>query len=100
MKLFSTLVSRLFLGTSNQEKSSQLTPRKTVNVENFLRVYLDFSVPDESIEDELRQLVNVLEIFVDADGCLSLINSVSNEKVLLIVLDALDEPVVSRLQDL
>ena len=69
-------------------------------MENFLRVYLDFSASDESIQDELRPLVNSLEIFVDADDCLPLINSVSNEKVLLIVLDALGEPVVSRLQDL
>lgn len=97
MKVFSTLVSQLFVGTSNQKTSSQLTPRKTVNVENFLRVYLDFSASDESIEDELRPLVNSLEIFVDADDCLSLINHVSNEKVLLIVLN---EAVVSRLQDL
>ena len=52
------------------------------------------------MQRELRQLVNSLEIFVDADDCLALINSISHEKVLLIVSDELGEPVVSRVQDL
>lgn len=69
-------------------------------MENFLLVYLDSSAPDESIAGELRQLVNYLEIFVDADDCLALINSISTEKVLLIVSDELGEPVVSRVRDL
>jgi hypothetical protein len=69
-------------------------------VENFVLVYLDSSAPSQSIERELRELVNYLEIFDDADNCLALINSISNEKVLLIVSDALGEPVVSRVRDL
>ena len=44
--------------------------------------------------------MNSLEIFVDADDCLALINSISTEKVLLIVSDELGEPVVSRVRDL
>jgi hypothetical protein len=41
-----------------------------------------------------------LKLFDDPDDCIAFINSISNEKIILIVSDALGDPVVSRIQDL
>jgi hypothetical protein len=70
------------------------------NVENFLLVYLDSLVPDDSVLVQFRGLVNYLKMFDDVDDCIAFINSISNEKVIFIVTDALGDPVVSRIQDL
>jgi len=61
---------------------------------------LDSSLPDNSILIKFRGLVNYLKLFDDPDDCIAFINSISNEKVILIVSDALGDPVVSRIQDL
>jgi hypothetical protein len=61
---------------------------------------LDSSTPDISILEKFRGLINYLKIFDDADDCIAFINTISNEKVILIVSDALGDPVVSRIQDL
>lgn len=69
-------------------------------MENFLLVYLDSSAPDESLLIKFRGLVNFFKTFDDPDDCIAFINSISNEKVILFVSDALGDPVVSRIQDL
>jgi hypothetical protein len=61
---------------------------------------LDSSPPDQSVLLQFRGLVNYLKIFDDADDCIAFINTISNEKVVFIVSDALGDPVVSRIQDL
>jgi hypothetical protein len=61
---------------------------------------LDSSSPEESNLIKLRGLVNSLKLFDDPDDCIAFINSISNEKIILIVSDALGDPVVSRIQDL
>ncbi len=89
-----------YLETNTRKKLLNVTPRQTGNVENFLLVYLDSSAPDESILLKLRGLINCIKLFDDADDCIAFINTISNEKVILIVSDALGDPVVSRIQDL
>lgn len=69
-------------------------------MENFLLVYLDSTAPDESLLIKFRGLVNYFKTFDDPDDCIAFINSISTEKVILFVNDALGEPVVSRIQDL
>ncbi|UJR29256.1 hypothetical protein I4U23_010470 [Adineta vaga] len=86
--------------TNSRKKLVNLTPRQDGNVENFLLVYLNSSKPDDSIQQQLRGLVNSLKIFDDPDDCIAFINAVSNEKIIFIVTDALGDPVVSRIQDL
>ncbi len=61
---------------------------------------MDSILPDNSILIKFRGIVNYLKLFDDADDCIAFINSISNEKVILIVSDALGDPVVSRIQDL
>lgn len=90
----------LYLETDSRKKIPSLTPHQVGNVENFLLVYLDSSPPDESNLTKFRGLINSLKLFDDPDDCIAFINSISNEKVVLIVSDALGDPVVSRIQDL
>ncbi len=61
---------------------------------------MDSTLPDNSILIKFRGIVNYLKLFDDTDDCIAFINSISNEKVILIVTDALGDPVVSRIQDL
>ena len=61
---------------------------------------MDSSPPDNSILNQFRGLVNCIKTFDDADDCIAFINTISNEKVVFIVSDALGDPVVSRIQDL
>ncbi|CAF2694528.1 unnamed protein product [Rotaria sp. Silwood2] len=86
--------------TSSRKQIIQSTPRLLGNVENFLLVYLNSSIPDNSLLIKFRSLVNYLKIFDDVDDCIAFINNISNEKIIFIVSDALGDPVVSRIQDL
>ncbi|CAF3908727.1 unnamed protein product [Adineta steineri] len=95
------LLARLGIVTqTNTRKKLTLTRRQIGNVEDFLLVYLDSSAPDHSLTIKLRGLINYLKIFDDADDCIAFINTISNEKVIIIVSDVLGHPVVSRIQDL
>ena len=89
-----------YSGDDTRKKVTNATPRQVGNVENFLLVYLDSSAPDESLLIKFRGLVNYFKTFDDPDDCIAFINSISNEKVILFVNDALGDPVVSRIQDL
>lgn len=89
-----------YLETNLREKPVHSTPRLSGNAENFLFVYLDSSVPDNSLLFKFRRLVNYLKIFDDVDDCIAFINNISNEKIIFVVSDALGDPVVSRIQDL
>ncbi|CAF0923583.1 unnamed protein product [Rotaria sordida] len=86
--------------TNSRKKFIQSTPRLTGNVENFLLVYLDSLIPDNSLLIKFRALINYLKIFDDVDDCIAFINNISNEKIIFIVSDALGDPIVSRIQDL
>ncbi|CAF1630017.1 unnamed protein product, partial [Adineta ricciae] len=86
--------------TSSRKKLANLIPRQVGNVENYLLVYLDLSPLDDSIALQLRGLINYLKAFDDPDDCVAFINTITNEKVIFIVTDALGDPVVSRIQDL
>ncbi|CAF1931645.1 unnamed protein product [Rotaria magnacalcarata] len=86
--------------TNSRKKSIHSTPRLIGNTENFLLVYLNSAIPEDSLVMEFRSLVNYLKIFDDVDDCIAFINNISNEKIIFIVSDALGDPVVSRIQDL
>ncbi len=90
----------LYLETHSRKKLINATPRQKGNVENFLLVYLDSTLPDNSLLIKFRGLVNYIKLFDDVDDCIAFINSILNEKVIFIVTDTLGDPVVSRIQDL
>ena len=89
-----------YVETSSRKKIINTIPRQIGNVENFLIVYLDLLMPDNLFISKFRALVNYLKILDDVDDCIAFINSISNEKIIFIVTDALGEPVVSRIQNL
>lgn len=58
------------------------------------------SPPKESNLIEFHGLINSMKLFDDLDDCIAFINSISNEKVILLVSDVLSDSVVSRIQGL
>lgn len=65
------------------------------NVENFVVVWLDAAIGSntdtQKSKDQLQQLVNAVKIFTNPDECRTFIESVKEEKIFLIVSDALGE---------
>lgn len=75
-------------------------PREKGNVENFILIYLHPIYPNPSILTRLRGLINHVKIFDDSDDCLALINTITNERILLIIDQSLHENILSRIDEL
>lgn len=84
----------------NTESSIGNAPRQKGNVEYFMLAYLNSTYPDSSTIIKLRGLVNFLKIFDDVDDCVAFINSISNEKVILILSENFSNSILSRIEDL
>ena len=82
------------------EPSVGNAPRQRGNVEYFILVYLNSIYPDDSIIKQLRSLVNFLKIFDDIDDCMAFINSISNEKLILIISNSYSSSILPRIEDL
>ena len=74
------------------------------NVENFVVVWLDAAIGSntdtQKSKDQLQQLVNAVKIFTNPDECRTFIESVKEEKIFLIVSDALGEQFVPAVHDM
>ncbi|CAF4208851.1 unnamed protein product, partial [Rotaria sordida] len=74
-------------------------------VQNFLLVWLDEKF-DETVDDyghsikQLRRTVNTIETFCETDECIEYILQLQNQKILLIISDALCETVVPRVHNM
>jgi len=93
-------LKNLNLENNSRKKSFVWHPHQLGNVENNILVYLDDQIFDRTLLNQFRSLINSIEFFSDADDCIAFINTISNEKVYLIVNDRLGDPVVSKIQDL
>jgi tetratricopeptide (TPR) repeat protein len=85
-------------------KSASTQPLRR-NVENFVVVWLDATVHDEKDDvqkskNELKRIVNEIQIFSDADLSIDWIKNIKDEKVFLIISGSLVEQVMSSIQDL
>ncbi len=73
-------------------------------VQNFHLVWLDGSM-DETNDDcrnsitKLRQVVNTVNIFVDADECIDFITDIK-EKVFMVISGEFSQPIISIVQDI
>lgn len=67
------------------ETSSNVNFREKGNVEWFTLIYLHSSPPDQSKIQKIRRLINFVKSFDDTDDCVAYINSISNQKAILIV---------------
>lgn len=74
--------------------------REKGNVENFALVYLHTSYPDESIIKQLRSIVNFMKIFNDIDDCVAFINTISYEKIVLILSNSFADSILPRIGEL
>ncbi|CAF3377101.1 unnamed protein product [Rotaria sp. Silwood2] len=74
-------------------------------VQNFLLVWLDAKI-DEHKEDfkysltQLRNIVNTVEVFIDADQCIDYLKSIKDEKIFLIVSGKLGKKTVSLVHNM
>src|SRR5271167_4285411 len=84
-------------------------PRRPPNVrmvQNFHLVWLDGSIDEINNDDcrksitQLRQVVNNVNTFTDADECIDFIIDIKQEKTFMIVSEALCQMIVPIVQDL
>ncbi|CAF3484833.1 unnamed protein product [Adineta steineri] len=98
------LLTRLGIMRQQQVEHAEPTignaPRQKGNVEYFILVYLHSTYPDKSTIKHLRSLVNFFKIFDDTDDCTAFINSISNEKIILILSNSFSNSILERVEDL
>ncbi|CAF1182382.1 unnamed protein product [Adineta steineri] len=82
------------------EVTSDISIRERGNVEHFALIYLHSSSPAEKVIKQLRNLVNFVKIFNDTDDCVAFINSISYEKIILIISNLFSHSILPRIQEL
>ena len=86
------------MATSSKSQSTDF------NTESFASLWLDQNVnkteDNLQTQQELRQLINHLRTFDNADQCEQYIRKITKEKVILIVSGSLGRELVPRLHDL
>jgi hypothetical protein len=94
---------------ATSSKPSSIGPRrppKTRMVQNFHLLWLDASIDEDNNDDchnsitKLRQIVNTVKTFTDADKCVDFITDIKKENTLMIVSEALGQIVVPVVQDI
>jgi hypothetical protein len=74
-------------------------------VQNFLLIWLDGSINEVNNDDcrnsitKLRQVVNAVNTFTDADECIDFINAIKEETVFLIFSGAFGQTTVPTVHD-
>ncbi|UJR19417.1 hypothetical protein I4U23_022547 [Adineta vaga] len=100
IQLLSNLLYNSMFQTSNDtETQSTRIFREKGNVEWFNLIYLHSSPPDPSIIQKIRRLINIVKIFDDADECIACINSLTNQKLILILSDDFGDLFLPRIKD-
>ena len=80
--------------------SSVSGPREKGNVEHFVLVYLNNSSIEQSDLIQLRSRVNLVKIFDDEDDSIAFINSIANEKVIVITSNSFAQSILTKIEDL
>jgi tetratricopeptide (TPR) repeat protein len=90
--------------------SNMLKGKKTLKssrvMQNFLIVWLDASIDDENDSDchhtitQLRQVVNTINIFTDADQCITFISDIKEEKIFMIISGSIGQDIVPVIHDM
>ena len=76
----------------------------TANLESFICLWLDQAVntskTNVEFQQQLRQIINDLQIFENSQRCEDYIRKITDEKIVLIVSGSLGRQIVPRLHDL
>ncbi|CAF1614661.1 unnamed protein product [Rotaria sp. Silwood1] len=87
-----------------KSKNKPFVSTQITNLEAFACLWLDANVKNtddnRETEQELRQIINHLRIFDQADACEKLIRATKQEKIVLIVSGQLGRDVIPRLHNL
>jgi hypothetical protein len=96
--------SRVSSANVTKEKQSSVPIKATSNIEMFACFWLDQDVykmkNNQKIQNELRKIINHLQIFENPDECEQAIRSITQEKIILISSNSLGHQIVPRLHDL
>ncbi|CAF2728168.1 unnamed protein product [Rotaria sp. Silwood2] len=69
------------------------------NYEDFSLVWLDEKREQNEIQCQLRCIINYLKLFHNIEQCVKYVNSVTSEKIFLIISDTLSKTVIPRVHD-
>ncbi|CAF2740570.1 unnamed protein product [Rotaria sp. Silwood2] len=91
--------------TSAHENNTSNLHLRTLscNVQNFVLVWLDANIDEVNNPDsvntitQLRNVVNVINTFVDVNLCIDFLMNIQNEKVFMIVSGSLGQTIVPRI---
>jgi hypothetical protein len=81
-------------------------PPYTRMVQNFLFVWLDGSIDEinntecRDIITKLRQVVNIVDTFTDADECIDHVTNIMEEKTFMIVSETFSKTIIPIVQDI
>src|SRR5271168_522151 len=90
-------------------KPSSMGPRRPPNarmVQNFHLVWLDGSIDEWNNDDcrnsimKLRQVINTVNTFIDADECIDFITDIKDEKTFMMVSGAFSQTIVPVVQEI
>ncbi len=93
--------------TSTESSSTRpYRPPNTRMVQNFHLVWLDSSIDEDNNDDcrnsitKLRQVVNTVNTFIDADECIDFITDIKKEKTFMMVSEVLSQIILPVVQDI
>ncbi|CAF1371860.1 unnamed protein product [Adineta steineri] len=103
--IFETLANQLYnlmfqAGGNTETSSSDTIHREKGNVEWFNLIYLHTLPPDPSIVQKIRRLINIVMIFNDTDDCIACINSLSNQRIVLILSDNFCDSLLPQIKNI
>ncbi|CAF3753386.1 unnamed protein product [Adineta steineri] len=98
--LANLLYNAMFRAGGNTETSSKINHREKGNVEWVNLIYLHTSSPDPSIVQKIRRSINIVMIFNDTDDCIAYINSLSNQRIVLILSDDFCDSLLPRIENM
>ena len=97
-------ISSISVGTHKAVVSGTKNPKERV-VQNFILVWVDANINESSKDcqnslNELRKVVNYINIYTQSDRCIKFLKAIENEKVFVIVSGSLGEHLVHDIHNL
>ncbi|CAF1160357.1 unnamed protein product [Rotaria sp. Silwood1] len=104
--VFSTIwVDKQLFKLAKNTKTKLCQKSFPVNMQNFILVWLDNNIDEVNNADccntikQLRQVVNIINTFTDADNCIDFITSIEEENIFMIISGAIGEHIVPKIHN-
>jgi len=83
-----------------ETSTATVVHREKGDVEEFHLIYLHSSSLDTSVVEKFRRLINLIMIFNDVDCCIAYINSLSKQKIVLLVSEEFYDLISARIANI